>query len=75
MFNPNKINNQIIKNHNKKIKDIPDSKFFNVKFKPFIFSSRPMMQIIKKNGKNRRVNPLTPKINNKNFGMYNKTKK
>ena len=31
MFNPNKINNQIIKNHNKKIKDIPDSKSFNVK--------------------------------------------
>ena len=28
MVNPNKINNQIIKNHNKKIKDIPDGKFF-----------------------------------------------
>ena len=51
MFNPNKINNQIIKNHNKKIKDIPDSKFFNVKPRPIILSSRPIMQIIKKNGK------------------------
>ena len=49
MFNPNKINNQIIKNHNKKIKDIPDGKFFNVISKPIILSSRPMMQIIKRN--------------------------
>ena len=47
MFNPNKINNQIIKNHNKKIKDIPDGKFFNVRPKPIILSSRPMMKIIK----------------------------
>ena len=44
MFNPNKINNQIIKNHNKKIKDIPDGKFFNIKPKPIILSSRPMMK-------------------------------
>ena len=44
MFNPNKINNQIIKNHNKKIKDIPDGKFFNVRPKPIILSSRPMMK-------------------------------
>ena len=51
MFNPNKINNQIIKNHNKKIKDIPDGKFFNVRPKPIILSSRPMMKINKKNGK------------------------
>ena len=51
MFNPNKINNQIIKDHNKKIKDIPDSKFFNVRPRPVILSSRPMMKIIKKNGK------------------------
>ena len=51
MFNPNKINNQIIKNHNKKIRDIPDRKFFNVRPKPIILSSRPMMKIIKKNGK------------------------
>ena len=51
MFNPNKINNKIIKNHNKKIKDIPDGKFFNVRPKPVILSSRPMMKIIKKNGK------------------------
>ena len=51
MFNPNKINNKIIKNHNKKIKDIPDGKFFNVRPKPIILSSRPMMKIIKKNGK------------------------
>ena len=51
MFNPNKINNQIIKNHNKKIKNIPDSKFFNVKPRLVILSSKPMMQIIKKNGK------------------------
>ena len=51
MFNPNKINNQIINNHNKKIKDIPDSKFFNVKPRHIILSSRPMMEIIKKNGK------------------------
>ena len=50
MFNPNKINNQIIKNHNKK-RDIPDGKFFNVRPKPIILSSRPMMKIIKKNGK------------------------
>ena len=50
MFNPNKINNQIIKNHNKKIKDIPDGKFFNVRPKPIILSSRPMIKI-KKNGK------------------------
>ena len=46
MFNPNKINNQIIKNHNKKIKDIPYNKFFNVRPRPVILSSRPMMQII-----------------------------
>ena len=61
MFNPNKINNQIIKNHNKKIRDIPDGKFFNIKPKPIILSSRPMMKTraftgfppktIKKNGK------------------------
>ena len=51
MFNPNKINNQIIKNHNKKIKDISDSKFFNVKPRPFILSPRPMTKIINKNGK------------------------
>ena len=51
MFNPNKINNQIIKNHHKKIKDIPDSKFFNVRPRPVILSSRRMLQIIKKNGK------------------------
>ena len=44
MFNPNKINNQIIKNYNKKIKDIPDGKFFNVRPKPIILSSRPMMK-------------------------------
>ena len=51
MFNPNKINNQIIKNHNKKIRDTPDLKFFNVKPRPVILSSKPMMKIIKKNGK------------------------
>ena len=51
MFNPNKLKNQIIKNQNKKIKDIPGSKFFNVRPRPIILSSRPMMQIIKKNGK------------------------
>ena len=66
MFNPNKINNQIIKNHNKKIKDIPDGKFFNVRPKQIILSSKPMMQIIKKNGKIKK---------NKNFGMYNITEK
>ena len=36
MFNPNKINNQIIKNHNKKIKDIPDGKFLNFYFSIFL---------------------------------------
>ena len=51
MFNPNKIDNQIIKNHNKNIKDIPDGKFFNVKPRPVILSSRPMMKIINENGK------------------------
>ena len=51
MFNPNKLNNQIIKNHNKKIKDIPNGKFFNVKPRAIILSSIPMMQIIKRNGK------------------------
>ena len=51
MFNPNKLNNQIIKNYNKKIKDILDGKFFNVRPKPVTLSSRPMMKIIKKNGK------------------------
>ena len=56
MFNPNKINNQIIKNHNKKLKDIPDSKFFNVKPRPVILSSRPKMRIIKKNGKLKKKN-------------------
>ena len=46
MFNPNKINNQIIKNHNKKIKDIPDSKFFNVRPRPVIhFASKVLTKL------------------------------
>ena len=66
MFNPNKINNQIIKNHNKKIKDIPDGKFFNVRPKPIILSSRPMMKIIKKNGK------IKNKVSEKEKILYKK---
>ena len=68
MFDPNKIIYQIIKNHNKKIEDILDGKFFNIRPRPVILSSRPMTKLIKKNGKIK-IEKL------KNFGIYNITRK